>query len=120
MSGSILERLQARLAAKPAVVSVGTLFADLEDAHAEIEALTAQIERLTNADDQNSPKIMRPGISLSNAMAPSSASVVAPHIAPEVVAHAHQLLVDAEERMSVNALGTVSDFIGRAKRLLAG
>lgn len=110
MSGSILERLQARLAHKPALIDVGTLFSDLEDAHAEIVDLKAQIERIMTTPPDEPPQ--PPGS--------ATPATIAPHINPGIVAHIHQLMLDAEERMSVNALGTVSDCIAKAKSLLEG
>ena len=112
MSGSILDRLQARLAAKPAVISIETLFHDLEDARAEITALTAQVAAATSARNGLAPP------EPANPAVPIIAPIIAPHIHPGVVAHVHQLMVDAEERLSVNALGSVADFIAKAKSLL--
>ena len=126
MSVSLLDRLGARLAAKPAVISIETLFADLEDAHTLIAAQAAQIADLTNDNVKTNPaassgNMLSGGGGIGQAtVAATELPTVVPHISPGVVAHVHQLMLDAEERLSVNALGSVADFIAKAKNLLTG
>jgi hypothetical protein len=115
MSGSILERLEARISAKPAVINVHTLISDLEEAHAEIVALNAKIKEITTV---GTPPVAPMSDQAANAAL--QAAVIAPHMSPSTVAHVHTLLTDAKERLSVNALGTVVNHIESALKLLEG
>ena len=101
MSGPILDRLNARIAAEPALTSLDTLFVDLQDARDEITSLDAKITTLATA-------------ALKPLTIPTSAGV------PPSVTEAHALLVDAKERLSVNAIGTVATYIDQAIKLLEG
>lgn len=127
MSGSILERLETRLSAKPAVISIETLFSDLLEARDRIKILTEENEAMKTVgvppNDFGPASASRLGGGGSGESATLTASdlpTIAPHISPDTVAHVHTLLTDAEERMSVNAHGAVSSFIARAKKLLEG
>jgi hypothetical protein len=102
MSGPILDRLNARIAAEPALTSLDTLFVDLQDARDEITSLDAKVTTLATA-----------------ALKPLTIQA-APAVSTSSVTEAHTLLVDAKERLSVNALGTVATYIDQAIKLLEG
>lgn len=95
-SVSIIDRLDARLAAAPALTDVGTLFGDLADAKAAILAAEAL------------------------AVHPETESPTSPSTDADDLAHVHTLLTDAKERLAVNALGDVARFIDSAIKLLEG
>ena len=101
MNPPILERLNARIAAEPALTSLDTLFVDLQDARDEIAGLDAKVTTLATA-------------ALKPLTIPTPAAV-----SPSVT-EAHALLVDAKERLSVNAIGTVATYIDQAIKLLEG
>ena len=103
MNPPILERLNARIAAEPALTSLDTLFVDLQDARDEIAGLDAKVTTLATA-------ALRPMTIQSPQPAEISASI----------AEVHALLVDAKERLSVNAIGTVATYIDQAIKLLEG
>lgn len=106
MSTSILDRLSARIAAAPALPGISTLFSDLKEAHSEILTLADKVKAL-----QAAPKSGQPA-------AQSGAGTVIPTKSPSIIAHVHQLLMDAKERLSVNATGTVASHIDTAIKLL--
>lgn len=102
MNPPILERLNARIAAEPALTSLDTLFVDLQDARDEITSLDAKVTTLATA-------ALKP-LTIQPAPAPSAS--------PSSVTEAHTLLIEAKERLSVHALSTVADQIDQAIKLL--
>jgi hypothetical protein len=102
MNTPVLDRLNARIAAEPALTSLDTLFVDLQDARDEITSLDAKVTTLATA-------ALKP-------MTIQAAPV--PATAPASVTEVYALMVDAKERLSVHALSTVADYIDRAIKLL--
>lgn len=88
MTKPILDRLNARIAVEPALADLDTLFADLADARDAIIAGNAGVK-------------------------PSQ-----PAVSTEAIDEVRTLLIDAKERLSVNAIGAVATFIDSALRLL--
>lgn len=96
---SILDRLNERIAARPpeAETDVEQLFTDFVDAR---DAILAGYEAIAEANDRNSDLI------------------VPQRRIHDDIAHVHTLLVDAKDRLSVNAIGDVATYINRAVELL--
>ena len=102
MSASVLDRLNARLAAKPAVEFNG-LFADLEDARDAIEAAVALDARVKEM------------LSAPPAQAPEMGSGAGAH--PDQI-EAMEYLKHAQERLAVNSTSSAGDSLRSAIRLL--
>lgn len=103
--GSILDRLNARIAAAPALTDIDGLFVDLRDARDEIVRIQGALDLMMAAEQ------LRPAGQI-----PPMPGTVVQHVQtdPEVL----ELLREARERLSVNALSTVSDRIERSIHLL--
>jgi hypothetical protein len=101
MSDSILARLNARIAIAPALTEIDMLFVDLQDARDEIMRAAAELELLKAAD------AIRPATQI-----PPMPGAIVQHLDtdPEIL----PLLLEARERLSVNALSTVSERLERA------
>lgn len=106
MSAPILDRLNARIAAEPALDHLDTLFVDLQDAR---DAIVAAVAQNTSLKDMLS----------APAAGPSNGGPT-PSTEPTSVNSAVALLVEAKERLGVHALSTVGDNIDKAINLLGG
>lgn len=102
MISPILDRLNTRIAAEPALTDLDTLFKDLADARDEIIHLNATTHELSD-------KVME---FVSKASAEPSA------VAPGSIDEVRTLLMDAQERLAVNAIGSVATYIEQALRIL--
>jgi len=101
MTVAILERLDARIAAFPSIVNMQTLQDDLQEARELIASSEAQIHSLS---ESLQVALTAPAVTLG---------IHAPNVS-EVV----ELLKEALERHSVNAMSTVRDRVERALSLL--
>jgi hypothetical protein len=114
MSGTILERLDKRIAAEPNLDDIESLFADLTDARMAIADAAHQ------AVDMG---VMQQEITALKAQVAAAEAAPTPPITittPPSVKSAHTLLIEAKERLSVNALTTVGLYIDQAIELLEG
>lgn len=93
MIGPILDRLNARIAAEPALTGLDTLFVDLQDARDAIAAA-------------ENFKAIQP--------APAAAQPAPAYDVSEAVT----LLKDAKERLAVNSLSAVGDNIDKVIKIL--
>jgi uncharacterized protein with von Willebrand factor type A (vWA) domain len=108
MSKSILERLNSRIAAEPALDHLETLFVDLQDARDAIIAAEQLHKQWTAVEAQRAAQAAE----AQEAEKAHKSAATASHV--EVIEH----LQHAKERLSVNALSTVGDNIERAIQLL--
>jgi hypothetical protein len=102
MNTPVLDRLNARIAAEPALTSLDTLFVDLQDARDEITSLDAKVTTLATV-------ALKP-MTIQAAPAPTAA--------PASVTEVYALMVDAKERLLVHALSDVGNCIDKAIKLL--
>lgn len=110
MAASILERLNARIAAEPALTSLDTLFVDLQDARDYISGASK-----TNSELANQLVLANDRVKLSQ--------IATPVEAPSVIRTEPELLIllrDARQRLTVNALSDVGYRLDRAIKLLEG
>jgi hypothetical protein len=110
MSAAILDRLNARIAAEPALTDLDTLFVDLNDAR---DALLAQVQENTNLKDilSSQPAISHPP-AVEVAPPPSAVS-------PSNITEAISFLQEAKGRLAVNSPSSAGDNIDLALRLLS-
>ena len=103
MSDSIIDRLAARIAAKPDIDHIDTLFADLQDAHDTIATAAAQ------------------NLALKDQIASMAAAGSGEEAEPSAsVKEAITLLKDGKARLAVNALSDVGLSMDGAIKLLEG
>ena len=107
---TILDRLNAQIAAEPAL-DLATIFVDLQDAR---DALLAQIAENTDLKDR---------LSAPPETAPAPAKPTeseAPTVAASSVTEAITLLKDGKGRLAVNALSDVGINMDKAIKALGG
>jgi|SRR5579859_5540431 len=102
MTSSILDRLNARIAAEPALTELDTLFVDLQDAR---DAIVASVQENTNLKNMLS----------APAATPPAATAVQDD---EKVSEALVFLRTAKDRLAVNSPTSAGDNIDQAIKLL--
>lgn len=107
MNAPILDRLNARIAAEPALNQLDTLFVDLQDAR---DAIVSQVAENTSLKDMLATPQTATVVPAPSQGAPASTSV----------SEAVTLLKSAKARLAVNALSDVGLSIDRATNLLGG
>lgn len=107
MSASILDRLNARIAAEPSLDHLDTLFSDLQDAR---DAIVAAVTENTDLKDRLSapPEVPKP------------TDDEAPAVTPSSVTQAITLLRDGKARLEVHALSDVGLSMDGAIKVLGG
>jgi hypothetical protein len=117
MNAPIMDRLNARIAAEPALTNLDTLFVDLQDARDAMVGLVAENTSLKDMLAAPQTSAVNGG-SVQSATLPASQLPAAP--ASTSVGEAITLLKSAKERLAVNALSDVGLSIDRATNLLEG
>ena len=114
MSASILDRLNSRIAAEPSLDHLDTIFVDLQDAR---DAIVSYVVENTDLKDRlSAPPEPAPAPPAAPAVVVPAAETKAPAVT--VPGEVRELLLGARERLSVNALFTVADYLDKAIKLM--